>query len=121
MDLRFAILKAADSIQQFPKLFNFGSISCPDIGCGSPACALGWLGFYTKAKTYSRGHSYVNGLDSIVDVDSARFYRRMDALPGFRTWRTDAASCTKSLRLYADKYHPLTVEQECPYRETAAF
>ena len=118
MNLRTAILAAADSIQLHPKLFNFGSIGQPNVECNTPGCALGWIGLYTKAELHTSGNTYVHGLSSIMDVDAETFYNRMDKLPGFTAWRENAASCTESLRLYADKYHPLTVEQACPY-ETA--
>ena len=41
MNIRTAMYKAADSIEQNPHLFDFGSVELPD--CDTPGCALGWV------------------------------------------------------------------------------
>ena len=46
MNLRNAILQAADTIEQNPSLFEFTSVQRPDPECGTPACALGWIAAY---------------------------------------------------------------------------
>lgn len=103
MNIRTAILKAADSIEQNPHLFIFMVTGIPN-DCGTPGCALGWIGY----------HAGITGLAQIqvppflgfyedwkkeVEV----FYTRLDAT---NDWRHNAPECAKALRLYADKYHP---------------
>ena len=39
-----AIMLAADHIERNPADFNFMSIGIPD--CGTPGCALGWIGSF---------------------------------------------------------------------------
>lgn len=39
-----AIMKAADTIERHPELYNFLSNEVPD--CGSPGCLLGWIGHH---------------------------------------------------------------------------
>lgn len=110
MSTRQAMYSAADSIEQNPEMFDFGSLSIP--GCGLPGCALGWTAHHLGM----RG----NGLAKVClalglpllpkyadEGDCWRamtFYDRMDALSN--DWHSNAIECSKALRLYADKYHP---------------
>ncbi len=104
-----AIMKAADQIQHFPKLFDFGSTERPD--CGTPGCALGWVATFLGLKKVwwdtevfykllgiDKGGMTGNGGDD-------EFYARMDAFSGSAGWRFDANTCAATLRLYAEKYH----------------
>ena len=113
MNIRQAILKAADSIEQYPKLFDYNSCKCPNYGCGTPGCALGWIGFHLGRAVKVNGArqgKFENGLDDIAsfttdDGDAVTFYNRMHGISRF-SWQKNAAKCAKALRLYADKYHP---------------
>ena len=112
MNIRQAILKAADSIEQHPKMFSFGSLSIP--GCGSPGCALGWTGHHLGMRGYGLKNICIAiGLPLLTkykDRDDCwramTFYTRMTELIGSGDWRNSAPECAKALRLYADKYHP---------------
>lgn len=44
-EIRAALLKAADQIEQNPESYNFKTNDKPD-GCGSPGCILGWVGAF---------------------------------------------------------------------------
>ena len=107
MNIREAILKAADYIEVHPAEFNFMSISIPKGGCGTPGCALGWIGHFANIRSgIDKAAKKALGLADQVD-----FYRRMDIMlcgsyPGPTTWRQDPKECARALRLYADRFHP---------------
>jgi len=113
MKIREAILKAADSIEQNPKLFNFGSCYAPNTDCGTPGCALGWIGLHAGMAINTRGDrigKFVGSLDGVAnltigDKDAFTFYFRMSKLESL--WKSSASMCAKTLRFYADKYHPV--------------
>jgi hypothetical protein len=118
MSIRDAILKAAAHIKRHPKEFRFMSISVPGgEGCGTPGCASGWINFFQGSAS-----PIINARVLGVATDG-EFYRRMDSttiwnhfIPGL--WEMSARACARSLRLYADKYHPAPVavrpvSQEC--------
>lgn len=100
MNIREAILKAADHIEANPGLFNFEYITVP--GCGSPGCALGWIGaFYGIQADETICRMSVD----VMGIDSLEFYGRMREIAR-GNWRETAAGCAANLRLYANKYHP---------------
>ena len=115
MNIRQAILKAAASIEKNPDRFSFMSTDIPD--CGTPGCVLGWVGFHLKVPTdqdEDRYHLVVaKALGFTCDDtcpilhEDTPFYDRMDSI-GRINWRRDAGDCAKTLRKYADKYHPET-------------
>ena len=103
MEIREAILKAADSIEMNPELFNFSSTVLPSRDCGTPGCALGWIATYSDGACLTscgRGWLY----DRVLDINDSLFYNRMSAISFY--WITSAEECAKALRAYADKYHP---------------
>jgi hypothetical protein len=109
MEIREAILKAADQIEGNPALFSF--MRGRPVDCRSPGCALGWVGFYASKSCF---YDYRETAHMILKVPGHfgygtgtshyNFYDRMGALDD--DWRHDAAACARALRLYADKYHP---------------
>ena len=121
MEIREAILKAADSIESNPEWFKFSEIGIPD-GCGTPGCALGWIGAHMGLKPASYGFIEVTktmGLAPEVFLEISTpgaeyaFYNRMSILAGgdksfdsFYLWSSSAKTCAQTLRAYADKYHP---------------
>lgn len=107
-----AIMKAADKVEKSPCEFQFMETGIPD-GCGSPGCALGWIGhFLGGAKNFAS----VPGMLGLGDEFEGQqiFYARMDALSP-DSWRWDGYKCARTLRLYAEKYHSPVVE--LPVRE----
>jgi len=118
MNIRQAILKAADSIETQPDLFDFHSVAVPE--CGTPGCAIGWIvahsgvevpyteGRHGRARYWSRNHKdrELLGLD-----DSGVFYDRMNSF-GNTYWQEKAQTTATALRLYADKFHPETCQPE---------
>lgn len=100
MDTRQAILKAADHIEANPDQFNYWVVGVPD--CGSPGCALGWIGYFLG---FSVGASFWGNVSPAMGLASEDFYDRMTEID--RKWESGAARCSHALRLYADKYHPL--------------
>jgi len=119
MNMYKAILQAADFIEGHPSQFKFSSVSTPrHPGCGTPGCALGWIGHFagfsagedwipydvaTKAMGLRPEPAYSGGT---LFKEAFHFYRRMDELGG-NMWRYRAVDCARALRLYAEKYHAL--------------
>ena len=115
MNIRTAILKAADSIERHPELFDFDSTAIPD--CGTPGCALGWIAFHLgeyafntmphKWNTMKLGKALcLTDEASGINWAGLNFYRRLSCIVS--GWKDDASLCAKALRLYADKFHPET-------------
>jgi hypothetical protein len=101
-----AIMKAATTIDAQPENFNFHTTDIPrGPGCGTPGCALGWIGHYLGM---SRNEVFATVakllFNTNIHSDDA-FYTRMDALHGGESWRFSAPACAAALRLYAAKYH----------------
>ena len=138
-DVYTAIMKAADQIEWFPKDFRFSETCIP--ACGSPGCALGWIGAFLGVRNdgYNRGETNppffvaarqiipeelttTGGITTYGRPDRV-FYTRMDELDElngtpparFNDWRHNAAECARCLRLYAAKYHgiPNSVRELC--------
>jgi hypothetical protein len=117
MNIREAILKAADHIEANPREFGFWFVYRPDgPGCGTPGCALGWVGYFSGAKAKNTGQI----AEEVLGYDSLIFYSRMTKMTcgGTKDWHEDAAECARRMRIYADTYHPaepeisLTVQSE---------
>jgi hypothetical protein len=88
-----ATLATAKLFEQRPELFNFSETNIPD--CGTPGCALGYIGYFMGQPGCISG-------ESTIGVDSSVFYDRMRPLAP--NWIIDASLCAKGLRLYAEKY-----------------
>lgn len=100
-----AIMRAADHIEQNPELFDFHASVVPE--CGSPGCALGWIGFFANI---SPGISVSDASDA-MDTSDWTFYHVMDALTedvgddeNGNGWMANARLCALGLRRYAEKY-----------------
>jgi hypothetical protein len=120
MNIRDAILKAADHIERHPSEFNFIIPSIPaGPGCGSPGCALGWIGSFAGM----RGH-YTDVAGKILGAENPiAFYELLTEAEGVKRvahcdpgtywthgqWWLNAPACAAALRLYADKHHPAAV------------
>lgn len=118
MNIREAILKAADHIEANPHRFDFDSVLVPGKTCGSPGCALGWIAAF--AGQQSGKEFQTNDLIGCGDLE---FYSRMDDIeapfdgdkPALAChWMNSAPGCAEVLRLYADKYHPAEKPQGIP-------
>lgn len=117
MDIRQAILKAADHIERQPHLFSFKEWLMPN-DCGSPGCAIGWIGVFSETVVEKSCHDGIerrSGVASdvcpaVLGIKAEDFYDRMDSIDQTtdfdKRWRRNAGTCARSLRAYADKYHP---------------
>jgi hypothetical protein len=113
VDAYNAIMKAADQIQNNPREFAIGAVQVPKgPGCGSPACALGWISHFAGVEANPCGFSNARVLKLLGINGDREFYPRMSELNGERhtvetwnDWARDAALCAHTLRLYAAKYH----------------
>jgi len=108
MEIREAILKAADWIQRYPSDFKYMENEIPD--CGMPGCAIGWIGHFLGVK---RRNGF--DIDNVMKIMGLKYLHefsrhRMDVLCGWESnWRNNADACAAGMRLYADKYHPAPV------------
>lgn len=113
-----SILAAADQIEAHPEVFDFETTGIPH-ACGSPGCALGWIGFFYGARrcTESDGYSGVGAVARIVLglPSGGKFYDRMSDLQlGDASWTESADECARCLRLYAEKHHGHEKQQQRP-------
>ncbi len=105
MNIRAAILEAADHIEANPALFKFFSTNVPE--CGTPGCAIGWIGHFFDAQQIGENVGVFS--ETILAIDETDFYIRMRDLQ--LGWMYGAEICAKTLRHYADKYYPSETER----------
>lgn len=105
MNLREAILKAADHIENNPAQFNYGCISVPE--CGTQACAAGWICFFLDVPA-GQNAAGLELADTALGIPYDEFDHRMDIMSAIDgdngRWMRDASACAKALRRYADDY-----------------
>ncbi len=114
MNIREAILKAADHIERNKTSLSFMSTQRPSID--GQGCPLAWIGFFAGIERregdhpspYLYAHSTVAPLITGLYWEEAQkeFFDRMNALRGSAGWTCDPRGAAKTLRAYADKYHP---------------
>ena len=102
MNIRQAILSAADSIEQYPQMFDFGSVDIPDHDCGTPGCALGWIGFHLGFGK----HGYLRQVNDALGLQHSACFIQLTKTVGHQHWKNSADECAKALRQYADIHHP---------------
>lgn len=95
-----AIMAAADHIEKNPALFRFAVSDTPR-HCGSPGCALGWIGYFGSLGK----DSHKVGIGLLGGDGEMKFYNWMNAKStGLAPWTRDAAVCAKGMRLFAEEY-----------------
>jgi hypothetical protein len=106
MNVYDAIMKAAEHIEQSPSTFHFGAYLVPS-DCGSPGCALGWIGMF--AGRHRAGVAVNLVAKEILGVTGAEFYDRMAHINAAKRpsgwWRDTPQIVAENLRAYAAKYH----------------
>lgn len=109
MDVRKAILQAAEHIEKNPKDYSFCTVDIP-ADCGTPGCLLGWIGHFAGMT------GYINAVPPILRQLSERhFYSEMIRLVPSKEgkdWHRDAATAVKGLRAFADKHFPRRTDAE---------
>lgn len=112
---REAILAAAAHIEAHPEQWDFMECGIPkEHTCGTPGCALGWIGFFLKYNDKGGEIDSIRNLDDVSlfmdSVYQTQFYDRMNRLsnasPG-PDWTSDATKAANTLRLYARSWHPV--------------
>lgn len=135
--MRQALLKAAHQIETTPDSYYFDNGSYPvNHTCPSGVtCALGWVGFFADIKETKPSSNYWLKVALHMNIINERtgkpymnrvsaeseFYRRMDELAGSQAWQNIHTICVKALRLYADKYYPVTQHSGLPDKVTKLF
>lgn len=111
MNVREAILKAADHIEVAGRDYRFWAFDVPGAGCGTPACMVGWIGYFLDMAPGTSNNVVKSAIARGHDRND--FYEIIDSLGGFKQaclGRDDPqppnADVARALRLYADKYHP---------------
>lgn len=93
-----AIMAAADHIEKNPAQFVFTKSDTPR-SCGSPGCALGWIGYFGNLGRDS------NEVARRLGLGEMHFYNWMGISTlheGF--WTRDASVCATGLRRFAEKH-----------------
>ena len=111
MNIRTAILKAADSIEQNPSSYDFMQ-GTESIGPQRDGCLLVWIGHFAGVKKTSMFYS--NDVAEILGLTKWQdFIGRLDVIGDERMAKGGKwlgyerpEDAPRALRLYADKYHP---------------
>lgn len=107
MNIRQAMLMAADHIERHPEAFA----PCQAQTKGNLGCPLAWAGEFlgicgaTRTLAAIRGWEVSEIVGVNVDRDTA-FINEMGQLVGVDFMRMTATDAARAFRLYADRYHP---------------
>lgn len=101
MNIRDAILKAADHIEREPRTYDFCGMYVP--GCGSVGCLWGWIGYFLGMPADTCNMAVAN---EIGIPSTGHLYRFGSEVLGDWSYQNDPKAAAKVLRLYADKYYP---------------
>src|SRR5438477_13140114 len=105
MNVYDVILQAAHVIEKEPYLFSYRQSRVRS--CGSPACAIGWIGFCAGETELEKSEGLDDRTERLLGVDYwCTFEHRMSELDS--KWNWSAANCATTLRAYAAKYHAPT-------------
>lgn len=99
MNVRQAILAAADHIERNPASYEFYALYVPsDTSC--KACMLGWVGYMLGMHGEPN-----NAVKRRLGLPAFDGYLLISETSGLRDFHCIEQVC-KALRAYADKYHP---------------
>lgn len=119
MNIYTAIMKAADQIERNPHTFDFVQGRRPNRegNCGTPSCALGWVGFFAQSK-----EQYWTGVcQELFGMDPMDWYDFLSKEAGsFNSWTSSPQECARVLRLYAAKHHAKPVQRTPDWQAMAA-
>lgn len=110
-EVREAILKAADSIEAEPELYQFTNLLVHT--CDTPSCPLGWIAYHLGLTGPERLGSDGLGVyfsDTEVyarlGISNDVCFIELNEFDDTGDWVEDVEICARVLREYADKYHP---------------
>lgn len=108
MNTRQAIIAAANQIDRTPAIFAYFNSRVPS--CGSPGCFIGLIACNAG---FPHGESVHELCPALFGVSWDVVYDRVFDLSGRAlvknhsvAWCSDPALTARTMRLYADKYHP---------------
>ena len=105
MDIRTAILKAADRIESNPAAYSFVRSGKP--GCGSPGCLMGWIGFYAGVSEDRRNAATYASQVAQQLFGMGHWSQAVYLITSHASgYAKDAKVAARLLRAYANKYHP---------------
>lgn len=100
MNIRQAILAAADHIERNPEQYDFNGLTVPEPGC--QACMLGFVGMFLGMSGATN-----NDVKRALNPEHVHgFYEILEGLLGNCSYVDSAGSAATALRRYADKYFP---------------
>ena len=101
MNVRGAILASATLIESTPTLWTFYNSMVP--AAGDHGCFIGFacafLGFAPTCRIEAECYR-------VFGVSESQVYERMHSLCGNADWVRDPMTAVRTMRLYADTYHP---------------
>lgn len=127
MNIRQAILKAADYIEGHPQHFLYVTNNKPNPECGTPGCMLGWIGIFLSHKEDDRSSwagSVARTLGTTVSEFAWDFVHKESCERGLFVHKeapNAARNAAALLRIYADKYHPAESRALIPESVRAIF
>jgi hypothetical protein len=106
VNIRDAILAAADHIEANPGDYNFNEWAVPKPGC--KACMLGWIGKFLGMEDGTCNNDVKRAIAGSRQWDD--FYWEVHKASGGWAYQDSGAGAAKALRAYADAYHPAEVK-----------
>jgi len=111
VNIREAILRAADALEANPSLFKYHATRVPE--CGSPGCLVGLIACFAGYAPGTRVFAVTSGDEPEAVKKWAlpghgALWERIHSLVNFRgaLSATPPHLLVEAMRLYADKYHP---------------
>lgn len=113
MNIRQAILKAADSIEQMPRSYDFWSGYVH--GCGTPMCMFGWIGHHLGMEHGTTNWRVAETIGLASTGDLYRWTRDRGFDHGY------PKGAANGLRAFADARFPAAKHIELPTSVRAIF
>lgn len=107
MNIRTAILKAAEHIEKHPESYSFHRCSVPSAMTGeTTACAIGWIAYF--ADVGQQGRYVCSACEAVLGTTDWKFYEKLRLLSDSEdcSYTHDHEVCARTLRRYADEFHP---------------
>lgn len=117
LQIRTALLAAAETFEVKPGLFDYGEVKVPP--CGSPGCVVGMIGFHLGMKMGTD----ISDVAHLLGFDDGSFhehgmYNAFTEVYGCG-WRDSPKEAAEMLRLYADAKFP--VAQAAPTKALSTY
>ena len=126
MNIRQAILRAADHIESHPELYEFHRNEVP--ACGTPGCMLGWIGYFLGVKgsvvyAVCPAMGLGQGQDGFIrnGIHKLAVEEMKRRGSGWPDYAGDAKAAARLMRTWADRHHPAESRALIPESVRAIF